>query len=87
MSETDLFRNLLDEQGIPYEIQDFKSRRCTYIEDTLDGEPFAIEFDEPLDGIPGTLGAMRELTFTSTLNITAEKAFEVLCKALGVADV
>lgn len=46
MSETDLFRNLLDEQGIPYEIQDFKSRRCTYIEDTLDGEPFAIEFDE-----------------------------------------
>lgn len=83
MTHSDLFRVLLDEQDIPYEIQDFKARKITYIECSINGEPFDIEFQEPLDGIPGTLGAMRELSFTATSNITAEEALKVI---MGVMD-
>lgn len=78
MTNSDLFRALLDEQDMPYEIQDFKTRKITYLEITLNGEPFEAEFNEPLDGIPGTLGAMRELSFTSFGNVTAEEAFDVM---------
>jgi len=78
MTHSDLFRALLDEQEMPYEVQDFKTRKTTYLGVTLNGEPFEAEFSEPLDGIPGTLGAMRELTFITTGNITAEEAFDVL---------
>lgn len=78
MSHSDLFRALLDEQDMPYEIQDFKTRKITYLEITLNGEPFEAEFHEPLDGIPGTLGAMREFTIASCGNITAEDALDVL---------
>lgn len=78
MTNSDLFRALLDEQDMPYEIQDFKTRKITYLEITLNGEPFEAEFNEPLDGIPGTLGAMREFTITACGNITAEEAFDVL---------
>lgn len=78
MTDTDLFRALLDEQEMPYEFQDFKTRKITYLECSLNGEPFEIEFSEPLDGIPGTLGAMRELTITATRNVSAEEAFEVI---------
>lgn len=78
MTQTDLFRALLDEQEMPYEFQDFKTRKITYLEISLNGEPFEAEFQEPLDGIPGTLGAMREFTFAACNNITAEEAFEVL---------
>ena len=77
-TESDLFRALLDEQDMPYEFQDFKTRKCTYVDCSLNGERFMVEFHEPLDGIPGTLGAMRELTFSATENVTAEEAFEVL---------
>lgn len=77
-TQSDVFRALLDEQDMPYEYQDFKTRKVTYLDCSLNGEPFTMEFHEPLDGIPGTLGAMRELTFITTGNITAEEAFDVL---------
>lgn len=78
MTHSDLFRALLDEQDIPYEYQDFKTRKVTYVEVSLNGEPFLLEYHEPLDGMPGTLGAQRELSFTATSNVTAEEAFEVV---------
>lgn len=78
MTHSDLFRALLDEQDIPYEFQDFKTRKVTYVDCSLNGEQFVAEFNEPLDGIPGTLGAMRELSFTSFGNVTAEEAFDVM---------
>ena len=78
MTNSDLFRALLDEQDMPYEYQDFKTRKITYLEITLNGEPFEAEFNEPLDGILGTLGAMREFTITSCDNITAKSALDVL---------
>lgn len=78
MTNTDLFRTLLDEQDMPYEYQDFKTRRITYVECSMNGLPVEVEFHEPLDGIPGTLGAMRELTVTITKNVTAGEAFDVL---------
>lgn len=81
-THTDLFRVLLDDQDMHYEIQDFKTRKITYIEVTLDGEPFEVEFSEPLDGIPETLGAMRELTLTSCNNITAWEAFKALMEVI-----
>lgn len=78
MTHSDLFRALLDEQDIPYEFQDFKTRKITYVECSLNGESFEIEYQEPFDGIPGTLGAQRELSFTATNNVTAEEAFDVV---------
>lgn len=82
MTHSDLFRVLLDEQDIPYKHLDFKARKITYIECSINGEPFDIEFNEPLDGIPGTLGAMRELSFTATSNITAEEALKVIMEVM-----
>ena len=83
MTHSDLFRALLDEQDIPYEFQDFKTRKITYVECSLNGLPVVVEFHEPLDGIPGTLGAMRELTVTIAKNVTAGEAFEVIRKVVG----
>lgn len=77
-TQSDLFRALLDEQDMPYEFQDFKTRKITYLEISLNGEPFDVELSEPFDGIPGTLGAMREFTLTACNNVTAGEAFEVL---------
>lgn len=83
MSATELFRALLEDQDIPYEVQDSKTRFNTYLRVTLNGEEFEAEFDEPLDGTPGTIGAMRELTFTSLSNITAEQAFDVIAAVVS----
>lgn len=69
---------MLDGEDIPYEIQDFNACKITYIEQRICNQPVLIEFNEPLDGIPGTLGAMRELSFTSFGNVTAEEAFDVM---------
>lgn len=82
MTHSDMFRTLLDEQGMPYETQDFKTRKITYVECSMNGLPVEVEFHEPLDGVPGTLGAMRELTVTITKNVTAGEAFEVLRKVV-----
>ena len=82
MSHSDMLRALLDEQDMTYEIQDFKTRKITYIECSMNGLPVEVEFSEPLDGIPGTLGAMRELTITITKNVTAGEAFEVMKKVV-----
>lgn len=82
-TQSDVFRALLDEQDMSYEYQDFKTRKITYVECSMNGLPVEVEFHEPLDGIPGTLGAMRELTVTITKNVTAGEAFEVLMEVMG----
>ena len=82
MSHSDMLRALLDEQDMTYEIQDFKTRKITYIECSMNGLPVEVEFSEPLDGIPGTLGVMRELTITITKNVTAGEAFEMMKKVV-----
>lgn len=84
MTQSEIFRKLLDEQDIPYEYQDFKMRKITYFEVGLNVETFEAEFNEPLDGIPGTLGAMREFTLTACSNVTAKEAFDVL---MAVAEI
>ena len=82
MTQTEILRTLLDEQDMPYEIEDFKTRKITYVECSMNGLPVVVEFSEPLNGIPGTLGAMRELTVTVTKNVTAGEAFEVMRKVV-----
>ena len=81
-TQTELFRALLDEEGIAYETSDRKNSSSTYGRITLNGEPFEFDFYEPFDGKPGTIGAMRELTFTSVDNITPEEALSVLCEVV-----
>ena len=74
MTQTEIFRTLLDEQDMSYEIQDFKTRRITYLEISLNGEPFEVEFNEPL----GDTLEPRDFTITACNDITAEEAFDVL---------
>lgn len=83
MTESEMLREMLDEQDIPYEIIDFKTRKVTYVECSICGKQFEIEFSEPLDGIPGTLGAMREITLSLNENASAEDAFEIILNAIG----
>lgn len=82
MGHSENLRALLDGEDIPYEIQDFNACKITYIEQRICNQPVLIEFSEPLDGIPGTLGAMRELTVTITKNVTAGEAFDVMRKVV-----
>lgn len=82
MGHSENLRALLDGEDIPYEIQDFNIRKITYIEQRICNQPVLIEFNEPLDGIPGTIGAMRELVMYTTKNITAEQAAEMIFELL-----
>lgn len=82
MRHSENLRALLDGEDIPYEIQDFNTRKITYIEQRICNQPVLIEFNEPLDGIPGTIGAMRELSFCTTENITAEQAADMILELL-----
>lgn len=83
VTESEMLREMLDEQDIPYEIMDFKTRKITYIECSVFDKPFEIEFNEPLDGIPGTLGAMREITFSLNENPSAEDAIKIILDAIS----
>lgn len=83
MTDTELFRAMLEERRQEYETYDVKNRLITCMKCTLNGEPFEIEYNEPLDGKPGTIGASRELSFISLGNITAEEAYSAI---FGVID-
>ena len=82
-TQSELFRALLGDESITYETHDGKNHMHTYGRVTLNGESFEFDFYEPFSYIPGTFGAMRELTFTSIDNITPEEAVGVIC---GVMD-
>lgn len=82
MGHSENLRARLDGEGMPYEIQDFNTRKITYIEHRICNQPVLIEFNEPLDGIPGTIGAMRELSFCTTENVTAEQAVGMIFELL-----
>lgn len=79
---SELFRELLKEQDFQFETSDNENYLNTYGTVSLNGEPFEFEFQEPLNGTPGTIGAMREFSFISTENITAEEAASVLFEVI-----
>ena len=81
-TQSELFRARLDEEGITYETSDNKNNSQTYGRITLNGEAFEFDFYEPFDGRPGTIGAMREFSFSSVGNITPEEAVDVLCEVM-----
>lgn len=81
---SELFRELLKEKDFQFETSDNENYLNTYGTVSLNGEPFEFEFQEPLNGIPGTIGAMRELSFISSENITAEEAASVLFEVIDV---
>lgn len=82
-SQTELYRAMLDGADIAYEAMDNSNYRHTYFKVTLGGETFEADFEEPLNGTPGTLGAMRELSFTSWDDIGAEDAFRVVTEVMA----
>lgn len=71
MAHSDLFRAMLGKHDMPYEVQDFRTRKITYVEVAIGGEQFLAEFDERLD-------VTRKFTLVSAKQITAEDAFMVL---------
>ena len=82
MTDTDLFRAIMDEQGISYQKEDKPTYRSTWFDVGISGEVFCVEFREPLDGIPGTLGAHKELSFITEHDVSAEDAARVVCEVM-----